>query len=97
VCGGGGHGGADEIPAPTPLSRLPPAPAHGDAGPAVLRQPLLGHVHPGQDLQPADQRVVQGRVGGADVPQDAVDPVPDDEAWVGRRVRVEVQVARPLG
>ena len=64
---------------------------HRDPGPAVLREPPLGDVHPGDDLEPADD----GRQGaarhGQHLAEHAVDPVADAQAVP---LRLDVDVAR---
>ena len=63
-----------------------------DPGAAVLRQPALGDVQAGHDLEPADDRGHRAARDGHDVAQHAVDPVADPQRLA---LRLDVDVAGP--
>ncbi len=70
------------------------AAVHLELDAAVLRQPLLGDVQPGHDLEPADDgglKAVDFRRGGLGL-EDAVDAIADLDS---RGLRLDVDVAGP--
>ena len=77
-------------------AEVEPAGADGDSQPPVLRQPVLGDVHAGEDLEPCADRRRHGGGNVADVVEGAVDAEADAQV-VGHPLQVNVARARARG